>query len=172
MSIDTSHNTLHYHVVQGVPESIPPLRYIEALFAKAVLKPVTFRFSTRLGNSSSVHTDTNKPRPVLIQYKTHQDKLLVVKAKFYLNILSPDTKFFDYLSPTQMAHRMKLISTISLLNSSPPIPNVNYQLRGSPNFHIHMKVLPPPIEPLLTQKSPSPPPTTSPNVPPNILPLP
>ena len=121
------------HTIIGSNETGNDTAYLKKLFASINIHSQPHIHSYRiphLPNSSS-----NLPKHLSIIYLDHHPKNTVM--------LSPSPKkspfrvrFCEPLNNSQLLDRKVCISTINHLNSSHPIPNFNYVVRGTNNFHI------------------------------------
>ena len=136
------------HTIIGANETGNTTAYLK----KSVLPPsistpnYIYTLTVSHTNPTPPPTYTNPyPSPILIDHDDdHHSKNTVIRSIHLLNNSPFQVRFCEPLNNSQLLARKVSISTINHLNSSHPIPNFNYVIRGTNNFHIALIACVPP----------------------------
>ena len=133
------------HTVTGALETWNDSVYLNKLFSSINIHFQPHFHSHRIPHSSKSSNYTrNQPKPLNITYLTHKSKQIVNNSLHLLKQSNFPVRFCEPLTKTQLIARADCAAQISKLNSTHPISNYKYAIRGTTNFHIAIIPLAPP----------------------------
>ena len=133
------------HTILGAPDTGNDSIYLSKLFASMNLHKLTYVHHHRIPHPSSKSVGTDKPRPLSLTYLTHESKMQVKRSLHLINQSNYPIRFCEQLTKSQLDARSSCATTINELNSTNPLPNHRYAIRGIKNFHIAIFPKPPAI---------------------------
>ena len=122
------------HTIIGANETGNDTDYLKNLFVSINIHSQPYIHSHRIHHSPN--SSSNLPKPLSITYLEHHSKNIVIRSLHLLKNSPFQVRFCEPLNNSQLTARKVCISTINHLNSSHPIPNFNYVVRGTNNVHI------------------------------------
>ena len=134
------------HTVIGAVESGNDSVYLNKLFSSINIHLKPHIHSHRIPHSpNSSNYTRNQPKPLIITYLTLKSKQIVNLSLHLIKQSNFPVRFCEPLTKTQLIARANCAAQISNLNSTHPISNYKYAIRGTTNFYIALIPLPPPI---------------------------
>ena len=126
-----------YHTVTSALETGNDSVYLNKLFSFINIHFQPQFHSHRIPHSSKSSNYTrNQPKPLIITYITHKSKQIVNNSIHLLKQSTFPVRFCESLIKTQLIARANCAAQISNLNSTHPISNYKYLIRGTTHFHI------------------------------------
>ena len=122
------------HTIIGSNVTCNDTAYLKKLFSSINIHSQPHIHSHRIPHSPN--SSSNLPKPLSITYLDHHSKNTVIRSLHLIKNSHFQIRFCEPLNNSQLIARKFFISTINHMNSSHPILNFNYVVRGTKNVHI------------------------------------